>query len=242
MNGACCGLTPCPGATGVSPAEDSAVISPVQYMHRTVAAEVAPPIDAWDVLAPYFGRQELSSRRIATDTVDLFNALQWVTANDQSGIEQQWVGRRMPAGVDFTGGLAWLIGRAGAITGMVRPWASLRIFDASGTVLRATLIALGEYGTGTNMNVNGTRLWLGSVAGGVPLAPYVTQEGDRMVLELGYRMTGLGEANAGWGSWAPAAGNQAALHVCSTLAEGVNPGSRCPYIELQNIRWPRAAA
>jgi hypothetical protein len=221
----------------------SAVISVFDFMHRTSASPVTAPAAAWDLPngAPYTTSNVLSSERIAGDTVDLVAALQWVSGNDQSAREMQFVSRPMPAGVSFAGAVAWLIGRNGTVTGTVRPWLSLRVFDITCTILRATLIALGEHGSGTNCNANGTRLWAGSVAGGVPLASYVTAEGDRRVLEVGYRMTGAGTANAGIGSFATNAGNTNALHVCSTLAEGVNPGSRAPYLELQNVTWPRAA-
>ena len=221
----------------------AAVISVFDFMHRTEASPVSTAAAAWDLPngAPYTTSNVLSSERIAGDTVDVFAALQWVTATDQSAREGQWVSRPMPAGVDFTGSVAWLIGRNATVTGTVRPWISLRVFDVTGTILRATLIALGEHGSGTNCTANGTRLWAGSVAGGVPLAAYVTQEGDRRVLEVGYRMTGLGTANATYGSFAAVAGNTNAMHVCSTGAEGVNPGSRCAYLELQNVTWPRAA-
>ena len=235
---------PCPGVTTADTLSTAAAqVAWFAFMHRLNApAEVSPPIDAaWQVQAPYFGRQELSSRRIAGDLIDVFVPLQFVTATDQTGIEQQFVSRRMPAGVDFTGAVAWLIGRNAGVTGTVRPWAGLRVFDATGTVLRAVLIAAGEHGSGTNCGSNFTRLWFGNVAGGTPLNPYVSQDGDRVVLEVGYRMTGLGEAAATYGSLNAIAGNTHALHVASTAAEGVNPGARAPYLEVSNVTWPRAA-
>jgi hypothetical protein len=227
------------------PPVDAAVVSIFDFMSRTVASPVVAPVDAWDVAngAPYTTSNVLSSERVAGDTDAVMVALQWVTANNQSAREMQHVSRPMPAGVDFTGAVAWLIGRNATVAGAgtVRPWMSLRVFDETCTILRATLIALGEHGSGTNCNANGTRLWAGSVAGGVPLAAYVTQEGDRRVLETGYRMTGLADAARVFGSFANVAGNTNAMHVASTGAEGVNPGSRCSYLELQNVLWPRAA-
>ena len=236
----CCNC-PCPGvgdANALAP-ETEARISTIDFMHRTVAAEVVSPADAWDLPngAPYTTSTMLSSERFAGENDAIFAALQWVTATDQSARELQCVSRPMPAGVDFTGTVATLIGRNGSVTGAVRPWMSLRIFDITGTILRATLLPLGEHGSGINCNANGTRLWCVAA----PLAAYVTQEGDRRVLEVGYRMTGLGTANAVYGSIANGVGNTHALHVASTAAEGVNPGSRSPYLEISNALWPRAA-
>lgn len=238
----CC-VCPCPGvssADSLVPPEDVARISTIDFLHRTVPSPDAAPVDGWDLAngAPYTTATVLSSERVAGDIIDVFAALQWVTATDQSARELQCVSRPMPAGVDFTGGLATLIGRNATVTGTVRPWMSLRIFDSTLTILRATLVALGEHGNATNCNANGTRLWAIDTT---PLAAYVTQEGDRRVLEVGYRMTGLGTANATFGSLSNVAGNAHALHVASTGAQGVNPGQRAMYLELTNILWPRAA-
>jgi hypothetical protein len=237
---------PCPGLqTAETLSTAAAQVAWFAFMHRLNApAEVSPPIDAaWQTQAVYFGRQELSSRRIAGDLIDVFLPLTQTQGNNQSAIEQQFVSRVLPAGVDFTGAVAWLIGRNATVLGpgTVRPWAGLRVFDSTGTTLRAVLIATGEHGSGTNCTSNNTRLWLGNVAGGTPLAPYVSAEGDRIVLEVGYRMTGVAEAAATYGSLNAIAGNTNALHVASTAAEGVNPGARAPYLEVSNVVWPRAA-
>lgn len=239
---ACCEC-PCPGVTtadSLIPPADAVRISTIDFMHRLALSADVAPADTWDLAngAPYTTSTVLSSERIAGDIIDIFAALQWVTATDQSAREVQCVSRPMPAGVDFTGGTATLIGRNATVTGVVRPWMSLRIFDETLTTLRATLVALGEHGSATNCNANGTRLWAIATT---PLAAYVTQEGDRRVLEVGYRMTGLGTANATYGSLSNVAGNTHALHVASTAAEGVNPGQRAAYLELSNILWPRAA-
>lgn len=223
---------------GPAPPETAAIVSPIFFPHRvSPVAAVSPPLDAWGTQAPYFQSRELSSLRVVADFVDLIAPAQWCTATDQSCVEAQLVGRPMPEGVDFTGGTAWMISRNGTSTGTARPWASLRVFDTTGTILRATLIPLGEHGSATNMTPNGTRVWLNGVA----LASYVTQEGDRLVLEQGGRATGLATWNCIYGSISNVAGNTRALHVLSTSAEGVNPGSRAPYLELTNILWPRAA-
>lgn len=211
----------------------------VYFLPRLNApADVSPPEPGWDTLASYWARARMPQHRVVGDSIDIIQALTWGIFDTETCGERQYVGDPMPRGVDFTGAVAWCINRAATISGTVRPWMSLRVFNLGGTILRATLLELGEHGSGTNMNANGTRLWAGSAAGGAPLNDYVSQDGDRLVADFGWSASTAATASTTYGSLSTIAGNVAALHVCSTAAEGVNPGSRAPYLELVGVTLP----
>lgn len=197
-------------------------------------ADVSPPEPGWDTLASYWARARMPQHRVVGDSIDVVQALTWAIFDTETCGERQYVGDPMPRGVDFTGAVAWCINRAATLSGTVRPWMSLRVFDISGTILRATLLGLGEHGSGTNMNANGTRLWARAAA----LADYVSQDGDRLVADFGWSASNAATASTTYGSLSTIAGNEAALHVCSTAAEGVNPGARSPYLELVGVTMP----
>lgn len=201
-------------------------------------AAVSPGIAAWGVEGSYFARARMSGDRIVGDTLDVIQALATADAVDDSVIERQYVSDELPEGIDFTGAVAWLIGRNATAVGTVRPWMALRVFDRYGAALRATLLALGEHGTGTNCNSNGTRLWAGNTTGGPALASYVSQLGDRLVLDIGYNVTGAGGASAVYGSRSATVGSEFAMHVASTAAEGINPGNRASYLEIIGATLP----
>jgi hypothetical protein len=198
------------------------------------AADITPAVPAWDTLASYWARARMPQSRVVGDSIDVVQALTWAIFDTETCGERQHIGDPMPRGVDFTGAVAWCINRAATLSGTVRPWMSLRVFNLSGTILRATLLELGEHGSGTNMNANGTRLW----ARGAALNDYVSQDGDRLVADFGWSASNAATASTTYGSLSTIAGNEAALHVCSTAAEGVNPGSRSPYLELVGVTLP----
>lgn len=215
--------------------------SGVFFMTRTGPVSVAPPISSgWDAQASYFGRSALSSSRLGpSDLVGVVLPLTWAIFGPGSCIERQLVGEPMPPGVRFDGAVLWCIMRAATLSGTVRPWISFRLFDMFGREELADLLPLGEYGSGTNMNANGTRLWAGNVGGGAPLASYMTQGGEIPVVEIGWNASTPATASTGYGSWAaPPAGNEVAINVCSTAAEGVNPGNRAPLFEIVGLQWP----
>lgn len=125
------------------------------------------------------------------------------TANDD--LDRQYVSGQMAAGIVFTSGVTTVTAQI-----QMRQFANtddviacilgIRIMSSDGSTLRATLLAVANYGTSTELSTSMRNKTCAN--GDAVTASYTTVSGDRLVVELGYRTDGADttpQAAANWG-------------------------------------------
>ena len=166
-------------------------------MFFTVAnsAPVAPSFDgAWDQTTGAVSRKladtKGASAITAGSTISITeDQLAW------QALDRQYVSTRMAGGVLFTS-----VSTTVAMQLMMREFAgtddvdkcilSVRIVSEDGLTVRATLIGVGNYGPTLELINNATMRNKTCADGDLAQAIYVTVEGDRLVVEVGYQTDG----------------------------------------------------
>lgn len=160
------------------------------YFRATAAAEVSPDWDVgWDDTTGAV-RTLLAPTASAADTITA--GLQYPFTSGQILSDRQLVSPMLRGGVSFDGATVSCVLRVREFDAAqnVTSRMGLRVVSADGAIERAVLLAVGAYGTQLEYVVNPSPAASRVFASAESLASYVTQPGDRLVLELGAGDTG----------------------------------------------------
>lgn len=168
------------------------------YFPSGTAADVSPAFDAgWDASSQGL-RRKLNDPKGSTSlalgsTITVPDAAAGATA-----LDRQYVSEPLAANILIDGTVkGQLMPRETNLNDNVDQVAvSIRVFDTTGATLRATLLALGTYAAADEFGVGDPNTENRKIADGDTLTPYTTQDGDRLVIELGYA-TSLGGSSPG---------------------------------------------
>src|SRR5690606_17010117 len=144
------------------------------YFRASTPAEVSPDFNASWVASPQFARRLLGATPDAPNTIEVPNVSSWTSG--QNCIERQYVGPMLRGGVSFAGATVSCVLKPRELdsTDNVTARIGVRIVSADGLTVRAVLLAVGDYGTGLEVDVHPgatTRI----AANAQALASYVTQ-------------------------------------------------------------------
>jgi hypothetical protein len=111
------------------------------------------------------------------------------------GLDRQYVSAPMTAGTVFTTGVTTvamqiMMREISATDDVNQCILSVRVVDAAGTTVRATLLAVGNYGPATEFATATTHRNKTCADGDTVAATYTTVAGDRLVVEVGYQTDG----------------------------------------------------
>lgn len=150
------------------------------YFRSTTPAEVSPDFDgAWTNTTNAL-RRYLAPEPLAADTITGSGFLT-MTAG-QVHLARQFVGPMMRAGVVLTAAMisCWMRALQSDADDNLTTRFGLRACSADGAIIRATLLDVDHYGTGTELG--GNRQFANDEPA---VGDYVTQSGDRFVAEIG---------------------------------------------------------
>lgn len=152
------------------------------YLHAALAAptDVAPTTDAaWTDTADLLRRSMTTQQDV--DAMETGTLVEW-TAGDVA-IDRQYISPPVHAGTLAGSVKCQIRSREVYVTENTQQRLGVRVVSPDGATVRGTLLAVGFYGTRTELS---TALTNTSYADGDALTPVVAQEGDRLVVELGY--------------------------------------------------------
>lgn len=170
------------------------------YFRASTPAEVSPVFDgAWTNTTDSLRRHLAPEKTGLADVIGLYETVTWTAG--QVRLHRQYVGPMMRPGVSFADATVSCaiaaIESANDDNSFLR--FGLRVVSADGLVPRATLLAVGGYGSDTELTVTSTAS-SHVVANAEPLAAYVTQAGDRFVAEIGFT-DAAGTTPSGRAAW-----------------------------------------
>lgn len=151
------------------------------YPNASTAAPVSVTEDAaWDT-SP-------TPRLLSTagDTIAAGTLRSWTSG--QLMCDRQFVSPMMKGGISFSGATVSGVMRcrqSSDVNDNVHSRICIRVVSRDGGTVRATLLAIGEYGTGTEFVAAASGAPSKIVADAEPLSSYTTQDGDRLVFENG---------------------------------------------------------
>lgn len=156
------------------------------YYRFTTAAPVSPTFDAAWTNTTGAVRRYLAPARLAADTLTGGDARTWSAGEVR--LDRQYVSDRMEAGIVFTGAAVRSIIAVLESNADDNAFSRLgvRVCNGDGTVIRATLLAVADYSNaGTEYATStATRRWAEATV--ALCSAYVTEAGDRLVVEVGH--------------------------------------------------------
>lgn len=153
------------------------------YFRATEAAAVSPAYDAAWTNTASAARRALARSRLTADTIAAVGFTSFTAGQDC--IVRQFVSEPLAAGNVFTGETvtAYARGRESDLDDNITSRIGVRVVSEDGATERAVLLAVGHHGTGNEYPTTATlRAWADDAA----LSSYVTQAGDRLVVEMGH--------------------------------------------------------
>ena len=172
------------------------------YFPEAVAAEVNPGFAAWGYQSEALRRKCVKTKGASAITLGA-QIGPWTAG--QTALDRQYVSGKLQAGAVFTSGNTTV-----KLQVMTREYANLdnstsrlciKVASEDGGTIRATLLALGQYGPATEYVNNATHRNKTFADGDTVTASYTTVAGDRLVIEIGHSDAAgtTPEASCKWG-------------------------------------------
>lgn len=169
------------------------------YFPATTAADVSPAFDAgWSSTVDALRRKLSLTKGASAPTLTTNVALASFTAG-YSALTRQYVSDPLVAGIVMNGTVkGQIIARASAANDDIdQMLLAVKVVSSDGTIVRATLLPLGNYANTANLGV-GVSNHNEKLADGDAVTPYTTQLNDRLVIEIGFgTSTALGDTPVG---------------------------------------------
>lgn len=175
------------------------------YFPDTTAAEVTPVDNgAW------IDTNEAVDRKLEREKTDTALAegteIDWqtVTTGTERALDRRYVSEPIMAAQTISGyAKMQLLAHRGASDRNERPCIEIYVVTEDGSTVRGTLLAIGKRGSATDLNTSTYRNASWAIQGPANLTPVAIQEGDRLVVAIGYEpiaalgLTCIGRAKYG---------------------------------------------